>query len=73
MIRLKNQTVQSVQESVLKCMRKDSTSGSGRPFLLVDGLDMLLAATAATPFEVLDTVMEWREVGDYLQTLKAWI
>ena len=41
---------------------------SGPPFLLIDGLDLLLAATAATPCEMLDTVMEWREVGVYPKT-----
>ena len=30
--------------------------------LLVDGLDALLAATPATALEVLETVMNWRQV-----------
>ena len=65
---LRDASVQNTEAAILECLDSLSSADSRKAMLLVDGLDLLLASTSTTSLEVLDMVMEWREVVDLCST-----
>ena len=52
----------NIESVVLKCLTASTSEREVKPLLVVDGFDLLLAATSTSATEVLNTMMEWREV-----------
>lgn len=62
MLALQDPSLRSIEESITRRLNARSQGAAGGVMLLVDGLDALLAATPATALELLETVMNWRQV-----------
>ena len=70
---LRNSSIDHIESSVMRCLDTPPSDGIGKTLLLVDGLDLLLAATSTTSLEISDMMMEWREVDALtLLSSKFW-
>ena len=61
---LKDPGLEAVEKTVLGHLGSKNR-GFEKTVLVVDGLDLLLAATEADPFSIADMLAEWREVCYY--------
>ena len=54
--------IDNVERRVIECVKGLKGNADDQPMLIIDGLDLLVAATESPTQEILDTIQEWRQV-----------